>query len=71
MLVLTRRTGEAIQLGEDITIKLISISRKQARVAIQAPNEIRIRRCELSMAHGQDAKGTNRRNLGCEKAPNA
>lgn len=65
MLVLTRRTGEAIQLGEDITIKLISISRKQARVAIQAPNEIRIRRCELSMAHG--AKGTNRRNLGCEK----
>ena len=45
-LVLTRKPGEAIQIGT-VTISVIGSSTQHARLMIEAPESVRIRRCEL------------------------
>lgn len=47
MLVLTRRSEEAIRLGDDIIIKIIEIKGGQVRIGIEAPKGVRIYREEL------------------------
>jgi carbon storage regulator len=46
MLVLTRRIGEEIVIGEDIRVMLVSIKGQRARIGIEAPRDIRVKRCE-------------------------
>ncbi len=47
MLVLTRRLGEAITIGDNIKIILVDIDGKQVKIGIEAPREIEIYREEL------------------------
>jgi len=47
MLTLTRKVGERIQVGDDITIEVREIRRSQVRIGIVAPKEIPINREEL------------------------
>lgn len=47
MLVLTRRLGETIVIGDDIIIKIVDIHGKQIRVGIEAPSEISVYRGEI------------------------
>ena len=47
MLVLTRRSGESVQVGEAITVKVLSISGNQVKLGFSAPAEVPIRREEL------------------------
>ncbi len=47
MLVLSRKPGESIQIGRDITIKLIRVSGGRVRLAIDAPATVRICRAEI------------------------
>ena len=47
MLVLQRRPGESIWIGENIQITLLSYSRGGGRIGIKAPPEINIVREEL------------------------
>lgn len=47
MLVLTRKTGETIRIGDSIVIKVISSGRGKAKIGIEAPAEIRVLRGEL------------------------
>ena len=47
MLVLTRKLGETIVIGDDIVIKVVDIHGKQIRLGIDAPTEIRIFRGEI------------------------
>ncbi len=47
MLVLTRRLGETIVIGDDITIKIVDIHGKQIRIGIEAPKEISVYRGEI------------------------
>ena len=47
MLVLTRKLGETIVIGEDIVIKVVDIHGKQIRLGIEAPKEISIFRGEI------------------------
>lgn len=46
-LLLTRRPGEIIRIGDDITIGLLGIFGKQARIGINAPRDIVVLRDEL------------------------
>lgn len=48
MLVLTRKLGEKIQIGPNITITLVDVKSNQIRVGIDAPKEVSIFREELS-----------------------
>jgi len=47
MLVLARKEGENIALGDDITITVVRISGDQIRLGIDAPREVLVLRGEL------------------------
>jgi carbon storage regulator len=47
MLVLSRKTGEQIQIGNDITIEVRRVSGNRVALAVQAPRDVRILRGEL------------------------
>ncbi|HIA02192.1 MAG TPA: carbon storage regulator [Myxococcales bacterium] len=46
MLILTRRPGEAILIGEDIEILVKEVGRNHVRLGINAPKSVTIRRLE-------------------------
>ncbi len=47
MLVLTRKPGEALRIGEDITVTVVDVREGQVRLGIEAPQGIRIYRQEV------------------------
>ena len=47
MLVLTRRLGEVLRIGDGITIKVVEIKGKQVKVGISAPVDLPIYREEI------------------------
>jgi carbon storage regulator len=47
MLVLTRKIGEQIVVGDDIRVTVLAVNGQRARVGIEAPPEVLIRRSEL------------------------
>ena len=47
MLILTRKLGEKIAIGDDITITLIEIKGTQVKLGIEAPKHIEIHRQEV------------------------
>lgn len=47
MLVLTRKTGETLMLGDDIQVKVISIDGDQVKIGIDAPKTLKIYRHEI------------------------
>lgn len=48
MLVLSRKTGEEIRIGQDIVLTVVSVKGKRVRIGIQAPREYSIQREELT-----------------------
>ena len=48
MLVLTRKVGERIQLGDQITVTLVKINGNIVRLGIDAPPEMPVMRQELA-----------------------
>lgn len=47
MLVLTRKSQEKIQIGENITITILRVKGQAVRVGIDAPRDVRVIRSEL------------------------
>ena len=47
MLILQRKTGESLMIGEDVRVTVVSIEGGRVRLAISAPSEISILRSEL------------------------
>jgi carbon storage regulator CsrA len=47
MLVLTRKAGEKIIIGSEITVTVVALDSKRVRIGIEAPDHIRILRSEL------------------------
>lgn len=47
MLVLTRKVGERIQIGDQITLSVIRVQNGKVRIGIEAPDDVRVRRDEL------------------------
>jgi len=47
MLVLKRRPGESVAIGQDIEVKVLQIVRDGVRIGITAPDEVLILRSEL------------------------
>ncbi len=47
MLILTRRVQEAIMIGDDVTITILSVKGHQVRLGIDAPRDIEVHREEI------------------------
>lgn len=47
MLILTRKTGESIQIGDQIRIKIIDVNRQFVKVGIEAPRSVKVHREEI------------------------
>ena len=47
MLVLSRKSNQAIRIGDDIRVSIVRIDRNQVRLGIEAPGEVEVLREEL------------------------
>ena len=47
MLILTRRVGETVMIGDDVTITVLGVKGNQVRVGINAPKSIAVHREEI------------------------
>ncbi len=47
MLILTRRVGERILIGDNVAVVVLGVRGNQVRIGIEAPNEISVHREEV------------------------
>jgi len=47
MLILTRRVGEALMIGDDVTVTVLGVRGTQVRMGIDAPKAVSVHRQEI------------------------
>ena len=55
MLILTRKKGESIAIGDNIQIQVLNVKGGQVRIGIVAPREVRVNREERVEVSGSDS----------------
>lgn len=56
MLILTRKIGEAVKIGDDIEVSIIGVKGNQVRLGINAPNDVAVHREEIYERIKQDGQ---------------
>jgi len=47
MLILTRRVGETLMIGDDVTITVLGVKGNQVRIGVNAPRDVAVHREEI------------------------
>lgn len=47
MLILTRKVGEALRIGDDVSLTVLGVKGSQVRIGIDAPREVAVHREEI------------------------
>ena len=47
MLILTRRVGETLMVGDDVTVTVLGVRGNQVRIGVNAPKEVEVHREEI------------------------
>ncbi len=61
MLILTRRVGETVVIGNDVTVTVLGVKGNQVRLGVNAPREVAVHREEIyERIKREQADGENR-----------
>ncbi len=68
MLILTRRVGETIMIGDDVAVTVLGVKGNQVRVGVNAPKETSVHREEIyeRIKREEQAGGTSPRRASSE-----
>ena len=58
MLILTRRVGESLMVGDDITVTVLGVKGNQVRIGVNAPRDVAVHREEI-YSRIQQGEGNN------------
>ena len=71
MLILTRKLGESINIGDDIKISVLNISGLQVRIGVEAPPDVIVHREEIfNKIQEENKKDTDSINTDLEEKVN-
>lgn len=70
MLVLSRKAGEKLVIGENIVVEIVKIQGNRITLGIAAPADVKILRGELNQSKVESSKGVDSSNTEAGKQPN-
>jgi carbon storage regulator len=68
MLILTRRVGETLMIGDSVTVTILGVKGNQVRVGITAPKDVAVHREEIFQRIGREGAGAGGSETGGDKA---
>jgi carbon storage regulator len=59
MLILTRRVGETLMIGNEVTVTVVAVNGSQVRIGINAPKDVAVHREEIYRRVQQESADEN------------